>query len=80
MQASEIDRALSRWPEIDVERQALAARWPEDPSGVVEIDLDAQTRLSVVCGDALDNLSASPLAFDAWFLDGFAPSRNGAMW
>ena len=80
MQASEIDRALSRWPQIDVERQVLAARWPEDPSGVVEIDLDAQTRLSVVCGDALDNLSASSLAFDAWFLDGFAPSRNGAMW
>lgn len=80
MQAEEIDRALSRWPEIDAERKALVASWPAEPSGVVTIDLDGQTRLSVVCGDAFENLSASPLTFDAWFLDGFAPSRNSAMW
>ena len=80
MQAEEIDRALSRWPEIDAERQALVSLWPSDPSGVVTVDLDAQTRLSVVCGDAFENLTASTLAFDAWFLDGFAPSRNSAMW
>ncbi|QGG91353.1 tRNA (5-methylaminomethyl-2-thiouridine)(34)-methyltransferase MnmD [Agrobacterium sp. MA01] len=80
MQAEEIDRALARWPEIDAERQALVSLWPTAPSGVVEIDLDDQTRLSVVCGDALENLTASMLTFDAWFLDGFAPSRNSAMW
>ncbi|EKF60190.1 hypothetical protein QWE_08846 [Agrobacterium albertimagni AOL15] len=80
MQAEEIDRALSRWPEIDAEREVLVARWPETPSGIISIDLDDQTRLSVVCGDALDNLTASTLTFDAWFLDGFAPSRNSAMW
>ena len=80
MQAEEIDRALSRWPEIDAEREVLVSLWPSDPSGVVTVDLDAQTRLSVVCGDALENLTASTLTFDAWFLDGFAPSRNSAMW
>lgn len=80
MQADEIDRALSRWLDIDAERQALVARWPSTPSGVVTLDLDEQTRLSVVCGDAFENLSASTLTFDAWFLDGFAPSRNSAMW
>ena len=80
MQADEIDRALSRWPEIEAERKALVACWPSAPSGVVTIDLDDQTRLSVVCGDAFENLSASSLTFDAWFLDGFAPARNSAMW
>ncbi|MFL0691424.1 MAG: tRNA (5-methylaminomethyl-2-thiouridine)(34)-methyltransferase MnmD [Agrobacterium tumefaciens] len=80
MQAEEIDRALARWPEIDAEREALVARWPGAPSGVVIVDLDDQTRLSVVCGDAFENLTASTLTFDAWFLDGFAPSRNSAMW
>lgn len=80
MQAEEINRALSRWPEIDAERQALVSLWPSIPSGVVSLDLDEQTRLSVVCGDAFENLSANPLSFDAWFLDGFAPSRNSAMW
>jgi tRNA U34 5-methylaminomethyl-2-thiouridine-forming methyltransferase MnmC len=80
MQREEIDRALSRWPEIDAQRKILAEKWPDDPTGIVEIELDGQTTLSVVCGDAFESLTASPLAFDAWFLDGFAPSRNGAMW
>jgi tRNA U34 5-methylaminomethyl-2-thiouridine-forming methyltransferase MnmC len=80
MQANEIDRALSRWPEIDAERKALVAQWPQDPSGIVTVALDAQTTLSVVCGDAFTNLSASPHSFDAWFLDGFAPSKNSDMW
>lgn len=80
MQADEIDRALSRWPEIDAERKILVARWPANPSGLVQIDLDEQTQLTVVCGDALENLLASSQTFDAWFLDGFAPSRNSAMW
>lgn len=80
MQADDIDRALSRWPEIDVERKALVARWPAQPEGHVEIDLDDQTHLTVICGDAYDSLSSSQLTFDAWFLDGFAPSRNSAMW
>lgn len=80
MQASDIDRALSRWPEIDAERKALVALWPNEPKGQVTIDLDDQTRLTVVCGDARESLEASDFTFDAWFLDGFAPARNSAMW
>lgn len=80
MQASDIDRALSRWPEIDAERKALVALWPNEPKGHVTIDLDDQTRLTVVCGDAHESLEASDFTFDAWFLDGFAPARNSAMW
>lgn len=80
MQRGEIDRALARWPQIDAERQALTAAWPDDPKGHVVIDLDAQTRLTVVCGPALEGVSAAEPGFDAWFLDGFAPSRNPAMW
>ncbi|MBB4952800.1 tRNA U34 5-methylaminomethyl-2-thiouridine-forming methyltransferase MnmC [Agrobacterium vitis] len=80
MQAQEIDRALSRWPQIDAERQHLVSLWPETPEGHVRLDLDEQTQLTVVCGDALTSLSAWCEPFDAWYLDGFAPSRNGAMW
>ncbi|ATN35201.1 5-methylaminomethyl-2-thiouridine methyltransferase [Rhizobium sp. ACO-34A] len=80
MKAEELDRALSRWSEIDKERKALVALWPATPEGVIDITLDDQTRLTVLCGDAMQSLTASPLAFDAWFLDGFAPSRNPAMW
>ena len=80
MQREYIDRALSRWPEINAERERLTALWPEVPEGVIDLALDEQTRLTVVCGDALAGVSSSNLAFDAWYLDGFAPSRNGAMW
>jgi tRNA U34 5-methylaminomethyl-2-thiouridine-forming methyltransferase MnmC len=80
MLGQEIDRALSRWPEIDSERQVLVAKWPIDPNGVVTVDLDDQTRLSVVCGEAMDGLRNAGTGFDAWYLDGFAPSRNGDMW
>lgn len=80
MQRDEIDRALSRWPEIDAERMALAAAWPDAPAGHITIDADESTRLTVVCGPALAGVTAAAPDFDAWFLDGFAPSRNPDMW
>ena len=80
MRAEEIDRALSHWPEIDSERQALVAAWPSDPQGVVSLRLDAHTHLSVVCGPALEGVRGAQQGFDAWYLDGFAPSRNADMW
>lgn len=81
MAGGEIDRALSRWPEITAERQGLVRLWPEKPAGIVDLALDAQTRLTVMCGDALNGVGGWRGApFDAWFLDGFAPSKNAAMW
>lgn len=77
-----IDRALSHWPEIDNERHALTSLWPEAPGneGEIALVLDEQTRLTVVCGPALERLSTCRHSFDAWYLDGFAPSRNPDMW
>ncbi len=80
MQRDEIARALSHWPEIDAERDGLTAAWPDGPHDIVSLELDPQTRLSVVCGAALDGVRAAEPRFDAWYLDGFAPSRNGDMW
>lgn len=80
MQRDEIDRALSRWPEIDIERKVLTSLWPDAPAGHVTLEADGQTRLTVVCGQALEGVSAAAFGFDAWFLDGFAPSRNPEMW
>ncbi len=42
MHAGEIDRALTHWPEIDEERQALVANWPTDPVARVDIDFTGQ--------------------------------------
>ncbi|AJY44758.1 tRNA (5-methylaminomethyl-2-thiouridine)(34)-methyltransferase MnmD [Martelella endophytica] len=80
MTAAEIARALRHWPEIARESDLLAAHWPDAPSGTISLELDEQTQLTVICGDALASLAALPLAFNAWYLDGFAPSRNPEMW
>lgn len=80
MPRAAIDRALARWPEIDSERQALTALWPDEPQGIVTIDVDPQTQLNVVCAAAMDGLAAWQGSFDAFYLDGFAPSRNPEMW
>ena len=80
MDRASINKALSRWPEIDKERLALTAVWPDSPRGVVRLQLAEDVALTVVCGDAFASLSASSEVFDAWYLDGFAPSRNPAMW
>jgi len=80
MRAEEIDRALSHWPEINDQRKALVAAWPSNPQGIVSLRLDDHTRLTVVCGPALEGVSNAQPGFDAWYLDGFAPSRNADMW
>ncbi|QND38281.1 tRNA (5-methylaminomethyl-2-thiouridine)(34)-methyltransferase MnmD [Rhizobium leguminosarum bv. viciae] len=80
MRSEEIGRALSHWPEIDAEREALTATWPQTPTDTISLDLDGQTTLSVVCGHALDGVAAAKPGFDARYLDGFAPSRNSDMW
>lgn len=80
MTKADMARALSRWPELERQCHHLGKRWPDHPSGMIDLEMDAQTRLIVVCGEALDNVRMSSRHFDAWFLDGFTPARNGAMW
>jgi len=79
MRAAEMERALSHWSEIEEERQSLVATWPDDPAGQVDLDI-GDVRLTVICGPAIAGVAASPERFDAWYLDGFAPSRNPDMW
>ncbi|MBL0371018.1 tRNA (5-methylaminomethyl-2-thiouridine)(34)-methyltransferase MnmD [Rhizobium sp. KVB221] len=80
MDRDSIAKALSRWPEIEAEKQALIARWPDTPMGEVRLEMADDVTLTVVCGDALASLGAWDTLFDAWYLDGFAPSRNADMW
>ncbi|KQS77205.1 5-methylaminomethyl-2-thiouridine methyltransferase [Rhizobium sp. Leaf384] len=80
MTAADIARALSAWPEIRDEREALIAAWPQTLAGTIRLDLSGDVTLTIVCGPALETVSAAPTLFDAWYLDGFAPSRNPDMW
>ena len=68
--------ALSLWPEISDLSDRLLDNYDHVFDGV---DLDDHTTLKVHLGDCLECISAFP-ACDAWYLDGFSPAKNPAMW
>lgn len=79
--ADEARRALARWPELADAAQRLTARWPGRARGVHRAEFaDLGVTLDVAIGDAAEALAGWSGPADAWFLDGFAPARNPAMW
>jgi tRNA U34 5-methylaminomethyl-2-thiouridine-forming methyltransferase MnmC len=76
MAAEDMARGLSRWPQLAGAAATLARAWE---AGAREIDLPGM-RLHVIEGDARETLPHWQGAADAWFLDGFAPTRNPELW
>ncbi|NNM52504.1 MAG: FAD-dependent 5-carboxymethylaminomethyl-2-thiouridine(34) oxidoreductase MnmC, partial [Pseudomonadales bacterium] len=58
----------------------LAAHWPIACPGLHCIDAIPRIRLWLLLGDSTAMLSRIDLSVDAWFLDGFSPATNPAMW
>lgn len=48
--------------------------------GWQELHLGAGVTLHLYVGDAASGINSHPRLADAWFLDGFSPARNPAMW
>ena len=72
-------RALSAFPAIAREAGALAEAWAEAEGPVRTLSLPGlDARVHV--GDARALAPGWEGAADAWFLDGFAPARNPALW
>lgn len=77
--AGAIGRALSAWPELAENAQALIAAWPQAIADDTTVDFD-RVRLRVFIGEAFDGIERWGGQADAWYLDGFAPARNPDMW
>jgi tRNA 5-methylaminomethyl-2-thiouridine biosynthesis bifunctional protein len=74
-------RALSQFPEVAELAAKLLARWPVRAYAPQRFWFPEDGfSLTVHVGEAVSVLPALSGPFDAWFLDGFAPARNGAMW
>ncbi|MHB0776663.1 bifunctional tRNA (5-methylaminomethyl-2-thiouridine)(34)-methyltransferase MnmD/FAD-dependent 5-carboxymethylaminomethyl-2-thiouridine(34) oxidoreductase MnmC [Halomonas sp. WWR20] len=73
-------RALSAWPDLADRAAPLLAQWPAPVTGVHRLELSARVTLDLHWGDAAERLSRLDGQVDAWFLDGFAPSKNPDMW
>lgn len=77
----DISRSLSVWPEIAEETEALLQRLPIPVEGVHRVNFDKwNTALTLVYGDARLTLGDITAQVDAWYLDGFAPTKNPELW
>jgi len=77
----EAARALAVWPELGEAARVLLDHWPGQARGFHRIDLpgfDATFDLAVM--EVEPALAAWDGRADAWFLDGFSPALNPAMW
>jgi len=69
------------WPELAGISRTLLSRWPRLVAGTHRIDLpEFEATLDLAFGDVVPMLTAWSGRADAWFLDGFAPAANPAMW
>ncbi len=76
----DLRRALAAWPEFVERARALVNQWPEPVRGVHRLILSERVILDLHLGDSAEYLTHLDGRVDAWFLDGFAPSKNPDMW
>ena len=75
---AQADTALAAFPEVAAFAPDLIAVWDAAMTGPSPYN-DAIT-LQVITGDARSTLPKWTDIADAWFLDGFSPAKNPAMW
>jgi tRNA 5-methylaminomethyl-2-thiouridine biosynthesis bifunctional protein len=75
------ERALAHFPDVAEEAEQLLARWPVRAYAPQRLWFPEDgLSIAVFTGEAETILAGLRGQFDAWFLDGFAPARNPAMW
>lgn len=80
MTAEEAGRVHAQYPDVAGVSAEMLQRWPVRARGVQRIELGDSVSLTIAVGDALAALRETRARVDAWFLDGFAPSKNPDMW
>jgi len=76
----DLARALDAWPELQPLTGRLLAAYPPAAPGFHRIRLAPNVTLDLMFGDAQAMWARQTAEVDAWFLDGFAPDRNPALW
>jgi len=71
----------ARYPEFAALSSQLLAAWPPLVPGMHRLHFDDETvTLTLVYDEAIEAARGLSVAADAFYLDGFAPDRNPAMW
>lgn len=82
MAAEEARRALSHFPDVAEEAEALLRAWPASAPGFHRLILPEPwgVTLDLAIGPVEAALARWSGPADAWFLDGFSPATNPEMW
>ncbi len=78
---ADLEQVHARHPALGELSAQLRAAWPPLVPGLHRMHFDdGRICLTLALDDALEALRGLRLAADAFYLDGFAPERNPAMW
>lgn len=76
-----LKQALDLWPTFKVLSEALLQQYQNMSNSFHRLIFDGgRVTLTLLIGDANQTLPQLKAEVDAWFLDGFAPSKNPEMW
>ncbi len=78
---ADLERAMQLWPTLQPFTRPLLDQYVAIHPGFQQLSLDdGRVTLTLMIGDALEQLPQLDARIDAWFLDGFAPAKNPDMW
>ncbi|MEM9169901.1 MAG: bifunctional tRNA (5-methylaminomethyl-2-thiouridine)(34)-methyltransferase MnmD/FAD-dependent 5-carboxymethylaminomethyl-2-thiouridine(34) oxidoreductase MnmC [Pseudomonadota bacterium] len=77
---ADLARAHAAFPAFDAQARALRDVYPPAARGLHAASPTPRVTLLLFGGEALEGLRAFDGPADLWFLDGFAPAKNPAMW
>ncbi len=76
---AQLSKALSAWPELSHYSERLIKAWPGRVKGLHRLHF-GEVSLTLIHDDIECALDALNMNANAWFLDGFSPNKNPAMW
>lgn len=80
---NDFQRSLGVWKDLSQQADQLVGQYDQICHGSEGKFLNGRITLTIIFDDvlnALDGMKARSYSIDAWFLDGFAPSKNPEMW
>lgn len=79
--ASDLLRAHRQWPQFAELAAELHHQWPPLLPGIHRLNLaGGRVILTLVFGDAVEQLTRLDAGVDAFYLDGFSPAQNPELW
>lgn len=77
----DIQAAISLWPEFAKQLDEFSLQYPKNLQGEASMEFEfGKLHLILKFSDIKDALPDIHKPVDAWFLDGFSPSKNPDMW